>query len=67
MLCREQNSMTKEEHMNLLIDEKYPLSAKHKPEFVFDNKMDSQSLWLVESLARMMILKLGMCVLIWAV
>lgn len=52
-----------EEKISLLVDEKYPLSAKYDARFIFDNKMGSQSLWLVESLVKMMTLKPGMRVL----
>lgn len=55
--------MTHEEKMNLLIDGKYPLSAKYDPEWIFENKMGCQCLWLAESLSQIMILKPGMRVL----
>lgn len=44
-----QYDMTHEEKMKLLIDEKYPLSAKYDPEWIYENKMGCQCLWLVES------------------
>lgn len=55
--------MTHEEKMNMLIDDKYPLSAKYDPEWIFENKMGCQCLWLAESLSQIMILKPGMRVL----
>ena len=36
-----QYDMTHEEKMKLLIDEKYPLSAKYDPEWIYENKMGS--------------------------
>jgi cyclopropane fatty-acyl-phospholipid synthase-like methyltransferase len=55
--------MTHEEKMKLLMDDKYPLAAKYDPEWVFENKMGCQCLWLVESLSRIMELKPGMRIL----
>ena len=55
--------MTHEEKMKLLIDYKYPLSAKYDPKWMFDNKMGCQCLWLIESLSRIMELKPGMRIL----
>ena len=55
--------MTYEEKMNLLIDGKYPLAAKYSPEWMYENKMGCQCLWLAESLARAMTLRPGMRVL----
>lgn len=55
--------MTHEEKMRLLVNEKYPLAAKYDPEWLYENKMGSQCLWLVESLTRIMTLKPGMRVL----
>lgn len=55
--------MTHEEKMKLLIDEKYPLSAKYDPEWIYENKMGCQCLWLVESLSQIMTLKPGMRIL----
>ena len=55
--------MNKNDRLNLLIDEKYPLSAKYSPEFIDENKMGCQCLWLVESLSKVMTLKPGMKVL----
>ena len=52
-----------EEKMNLLVDAKYPLAAKYDPEWMFENKMGGQCLWLIESLSRIMDLKPGMRVL----
>ena len=49
-----QYDMTHEEKMKLLIDEKYPLSAKYDPEWIYENKMGCQCLWLVESLSQIM-------------
>ncbi|MCL2671641.1 MAG: methyltransferase domain-containing protein [Clostridiales bacterium] len=55
--------MTHEEKMKLIIDGKYPLAAKYDPEWMFENKMGGQCLWLAESLTRIMDLKPGMRVL----
>ena len=55
--------MTHEEKMKLLIDEKYPLSAKYDLEWIYENKMGCQCLWLVESLSQIMTLKPGMRIL----
>jgi len=52
-----------EKIIELLVDKKYPLSAKYDPMMVFENKMGSPSLWLVESLSKKMNLKPGMRVL----
>ena len=52
-----------EEKMKLIIDEKYPLAAKYSPEWMYENKMGCQCLWLIESLSRIMELKPGMRVL----
>ena len=38
-----QYDMTHEEKMKLLIDEKYPLSAKYDPEWIYENKMGCQA------------------------
>jgi cyclopropane fatty-acyl-phospholipid synthase-like methyltransferase len=48
---------------NLLKHERYPLSAKYDPEWIFENSLGSQSLWLTESLCRMLPLESGMRVL----
>ncbi len=55
--------MTYEEKMALMMDEQYPLAAKYDPDWVYQNKMGSQCLWLAESLSRVMELKPGMRVL----
>jgi len=55
--------ITREEKMKLLIDSKYPIAAKYDPEWMYENKMGGQCLWLVESLSRIMELKPGMRVL----
>ncbi len=55
--------MTHQEKLNLLIDGNYPLSAKYDPEWIFENKMGCQCLWLTEALSRVMTLKPGMKVL----
>lgn len=54
---------TYEQKMRLITDEKYPLAAKYSPEWVYENKMGCQCLWLAESLSRIMTLKPGMRVL----
>ncbi|MDR1688564.1 MAG: class I SAM-dependent methyltransferase, partial [Clostridiales bacterium] len=54
---------THEEKMKLIIDDKYPLAAKYSPEWMYENKMGCQCLWLVESLSRIMELKPGMRIL----
>lgn len=55
--------MTHDEKMRLLVDDKYPLSAKYQPEWIYENKMGCHCLWLIESLVRIMTLKPGMKVL----
>lgn len=55
--------MTHEEKMKLMCDEKYPLAAKYDPEWIYENKMGGQCLWLIESLSRIIELKPGMRVL----
>jgi len=55
--------MNKNNRLNLLIDERYPLSAKYSPELINENKMGCHCLWLVESLSKIMTLKPGMKVL----
>lgn len=55
--------MTHEEKMRLLYDPQYPLSAKYDPEWIYENKMGCQCLWLAESLSQLMELKPGMRVL----
>jgi cyclopropane fatty-acyl-phospholipid synthase-like methyltransferase len=55
--------MTHEQRMKLLIDGKYPLSSKYSPEWIYENKMGCQCLWLIESISRVMCLKPGMRVL----
>jgi len=49
--------------MRLIVDEKYPLSAKYDPAWMYENKMGCQCLWLVESLSRVMELRHGMRIL----
>jgi len=55
--------MTHEEKRIALIDERYPLSAKYDPDWILENEMGCQCLWLVEALAEKMDLKPGMRVL----
>lgn len=55
--------MTHEEKRKLLMDPKYPLSAKYDPDLLLENPMGSPCLWLVEALTRKMELKPGMRVL----
>jgi len=55
--------MTHEERMRLIADERYPRSAKYDPEWMYENKMGCQCLWLTESLSRVMTLEKGMRVL----
>jgi cyclopropane fatty-acyl-phospholipid synthase-like methyltransferase len=55
--------LTHEEKMKLLTDTKYPLAAKYSPEWMYENRMGCQCLWLIESLSRLMELKPGMRVL----
>lgn len=55
--------MNIEEKREALIDKKYPLSAKYDPDWILENEMGSQCLWLVEALAQKMNLKPGMRVL----
>ena len=55
--------MTHEERMKLLTDDRYPRAAKYDPEWMFENKMGCQCLWLAESLSRVMTLESGMRVL----
>lgn len=49
-----------EDKMKLLIDKRYPLAAKYNPEWIYENKMGCQCLWLAESLVRIMTLRPGM-------
>lgn len=49
--------------LDLIKDEKYPLSAKYDSEWIVENQMGSQCLWLMEALAGEMELKPGMRVL----
>ena len=51
------------ERLEILRDANFPLSAKYDMEWLLDNKMGSQCLWLTEGLARDMQLKPGMRVL----
>jgi len=46
-----------------LWDEKYPLSSKYKSEWVFENQMGPNVLWLTEWLCKALELKPGMRVL----
>jgi hypothetical protein len=55
--------MTHDEKMKILIDEKYPLSCKYDPQWLYENKMGFQCLWLIESITRGMKLKPNMKVL----
>lgn len=55
--------MNLEEKRKALIDKKYPLSAKYDPDWILENEMGCQSLWLVEALAQKMNLQPGMRVL----
>jgi cyclopropane fatty-acyl-phospholipid synthase-like methyltransferase len=55
--------LTHEEKMKLLTDAKYPLAATYSPEWMYENKMGCQCLWLIEALSRLMELKPGMRVL----
>ena len=47
----------------LLENEEFPLSSKYDPEWVIENEMGPNVLWLTESLSRVMELKAGMRVL----
>ena len=51
------------ERLEILRDEKFPLSVKYDMEWLLDNAMGSQCLWLTEGLTREMHLKPGMRVL----
>ena len=51
------------DRLEILQDRNFPLSAKYDMEWLFDNKMGSHCLWLVEGLAREMTLEPGMRVL----
>lgn len=55
--------MTHEERVRLLVDPRYPLAAKYDPNWMYENKMGSPCLWLIESLSRVMELTPGMRVL----
>lgn len=55
--------MTPEEIRKALVDEKYPMSARYDPDWIFENKMGDQCLWNLESLCRKMEFKPGMRVL----
>ena len=47
----------------MLTLERYPLSAKYSPEWVLENQMGPNALWLMEWLCEIMDLKPGMRVL----
>jgi len=51
------------ERLEILRDENFPLSAKYDMEWLLDNRMGSQCLWLAEGLASEMTLRPGMRVL----
>ena len=51
------------ERLDILRDYNFPLSAKYDMEWLLDNAMGSQCLWLTEGLSREMQLKPGMRVL----
>jgi len=44
---------------NLLHNEKFPLSSRYKPEWVFENEMGPRALWFTEALCQVMHLKPG--------
>jgi len=56
-------SLSKEQLAELLKNERYPLSSKYDPEWVIENEMGPNALWLAEDLCRSMELKPGMRVL----
>src|SRR3972149_9060877 len=53
----------KERIAELLANERFPLSAKYDPEWVLNNNMGPNALWLTEWLGEKMDLKPGMRVL----
>ena len=56
-------SLSKEQMAAMLAVEEYPLSAKYDPEWVFENEMGPNVLWLTEALGQAMELQPGMRVL----
>ncbi len=54
---------TKEEKANALRVEQFPLSSKYDPDWVYENEMGPNALWLTEWLCQAMELKPGMRVL----
>ena len=47
----------------LLHDDRFPLSSKYDPEWIIDNEMGPNVLWITEALCEVMDLKPGMRVL----
>lgn len=56
-------SPTKEEIARLLTDERYPRAARYDPEWIVQNEVGSQCLWLMEALTQVVELRPGMRVL----
>ena len=56
-------SLSKEQLAEMLKNEQFPLSSKYDPEWVLENQMGPNALWLTEWLCRDMELKPGMRVL----
>ncbi len=49
--------ITKEEAQRMLSDERFPRSGEYDPEWVLENQMGPNALWLTESLCERMTLK----------
>ena len=56
-------NLTKEQLAEMLQVEAFPLSSKYDPEWVLENEMGPNALWLTEALCQVMDLKPGMRVL----
>lgn len=56
-------SLTKEQILEIMKNEKYPLSLKYDPDWILENQMGSHCLWLQESLAQAMDIKPDMRIL----
>lgn len=56
-------NFTREQLTEMLSVERFPLSGKYDPEWVFENEMGPSALWLTEALSQKMNLKEGMQVL----
>ncbi|OHD17069.1 MAG: hypothetical protein A2086_06205 [Spirochaetes bacterium GWD1_27_9] len=55
--------LNKEQIMEIMKNEKYPLTLKYDPEWIIENQMGSHCLWLQESLVQVMDIKPNMRIL----